>query len=714
VKKIPIQELFDSAVSHHQAERLQVAEKLYLQVLARKPNLPDALHLLGVVYGQTGRPQEGIDLVNRAIALNPKKGSFYFNLGLIHKKTGQKEEALKAFQRAAALKPQDHDAYFELGNALAKLDRFEEAAASFQTALAHKPESAEAWSELTAALRALNRAPDAIVALQHFLKLHPDDAAKRNDLGNLLLSAGRLEESIVCYRRALELKPGMEAAICNLGGALAAVHQLDEAISLLSTLPNLADAVYNLGNAHRHTGDFDLAIATFRRAIELRPDFPMAHNNLATALKDSGKIDEALAAYQTGVDLNPDYAVLRASRIFTLHFSPKYDSQAILQEHLKWNQIHAQPLSSEFQPHLNDRSPDRKLKIGYVSPDFCQHCQSFFTIPLLSNHDHSQFEVICYASVRRPDSYTGRIRGYADVWRNTTGFSDAQVAQLIRDDQIDILVDLAMHMSYNRLLTMARKPAPVSITWLAYPSTTGLPSIDYRLTDPFIDPPGQGDENYAEKSIRLPHTFWCYDPLTTEPQVNNLPALSSGQITFGCLNNYCKVHDQVLHLWQQVLQAVPNSKMLLLTPRGQHREHILQFFDPDRITFIEFLPRAQYLKTYHQIDIGLDTFPYNGHTTSLDSLWMGVPVISLAGNTSVSRAGFSQCSNLGLVDQLVATTPEQFVEKAKSLANDIPTLANLRKSLRQRLQQSPLMNAPQFTKDMESTYRTLWQNWCNR
>ena len=293
---------------------------------------------------------------------------------------------------------------------------------------------------------------------------------------------------------------------------------------------------------------------------------------------------------------------------------------------------------------------------------------SFFTIPLLSHHDHRQFEIFCYADVLRPDAVTERLRGYADVWRSTVGLSDQQLADLVRSDQIDILVDLTMHTADNRLLVFARKPAPVQVTWLAYPGTTGLSTIDYRLTDPYLDPPGLFDAFYSEESIRLPDTFWCYDPLTDQPPVNALPALENGFITFGCLNNFCKVNDGCLALWAQVLRAVPQSRLLLRAPRGQAREHVLARLEQEgiaasRVEFADRQPRLEYLKLYQRIDLGLDPLPYNGHTTSLDAFWMGVPTLTLVGKTVVGRAGWSQLCNLGL-KELAAETPEQYVALA--------------------------------------------------
>ncbi len=302
------------------------------------------------------------------------------------------------------------------------------------------------------------------------------------------------------------------------------------------------------------------------------------------------------------------------------------------------------------------------------------------------------------------------------VWRNIVGLSDEQIAKQIREDRIDILVDLALHMGKNRLLVFARKPAPIQATFAGYPGSTGLETIDYRLTDPYLDPPGLNDQFYSEKSFRLPHTFWCYDPLGANVAVNALPAHSHGHITFGCLSNFCKVNDPVLKLWAQVLKAVDRSRMVILAPEGSHRQRLLDLLQreeiaPDRIEFVTQRPRVPYLELYHRIDVGLDTLPYNGHSTSLDSFWMGVPVITLVGKTVVGRAGVSQLTNLGLTE-LIANTPQEYVRLAAELAGDLPRLAELRRTLRPRMQSSPLMDAAGFARDIEAAYRQMWRTWC--
>jgi predicted O-linked N-acetylglucosamine transferase (SPINDLY family) len=317
--------------------------------------------------------------------------------------------------------------------------------------------------------------------------------------------------------------------------------------------------------------------------------------------------------------------------------------------------------------------------------------------------------------VERPDGHTHRIAGLADVWRDVRMLDDEALAGVVRDDRIDILVDLTMHMASGRPLLFARKPAPIAIAWLAYPGTTGSGAIDYRFTDPRLDPDGFEDQ-YSERSIRLPDSFWCYDPLADQPEVNALPALERGHLTFGCLNNPCKVTESTLHLWGGVMRALPDSRLRLLAPPGRARCRLLQRLAAhgiaaERISFVGFRPRADYLRCYHDIDIGLDTFPYNGHTTSLDSLWMGVPTITRVGETCVGRGGLSQLFQLGLVE-LAAAGDAAFTAAAARLAADLPGLAELRQALRARLERSPLMDAGRFARNIEAAYRGVWRDYC--
>jgi len=565
------------------------------------------------------------------------------------------------------------------------------------------------------------RLVEAEAIYRQILAAEPRHAGALHLLGVVAHQLGRNDVAVDSIRQAIALAPAIPDFHSNLGEAYRATGQLDQAIAAyrkaIALKPNYPEAHYNLGNALSDKRQADEAIASYRQAIALKPELPEAHNNLGVALKDKGQLDEAIAAYRQAIALKPDYPESHSNLAYALHFHPGFDTRAIAREHRCWNQQHAEPLRQFIQPHPNDRTPERRLRIGYVSPDFREHVVGYNMLPLFACHDHDQFEIFCYAQVARPDAFTDRFRASADHWRSTVGLTDEQFATEIRRDQIDILVDLTLHMAHNRLLVFARKPAPVQVTFAGYPGSTGLSTIDYRLSDPYLDPADMDESIYSEQTVRLPHSFWCYDPLDGgDLPVNALPAQANGFITFGCLNNFCKINDAVLRLWARVLHTVPSSRLLLLAPEGSHRQHTLDVLGQqgvarERVAFVCQQPRRKYLELYQRIDLGLDTLPYNGHTTSLDSFWMGVPVVTLVGQTIVGRAGLSQLMNLKL-PELIAQTPEQFVQVAAALAKDLPRLTELRSTLRQRMERSPLMDAPRFARNIEAAYREMWRQWC--
>lgn len=491
-----------------------------------------------------------------------------------------------------------------------------------------------------------------------------------------------------------------------------AAGMLERAVQLN---PRLTVAHANLGVLQAALGRVRDACASYRRALAIEPGLAETHHNLGNALLRGGQLDEALAAFRGAVAASPDRAAYHSDLLFHLHFHPGYDAPAILAEARRWERAHAAGLDRQLARTERDGAPERRLRVGYVSPNFRRHCQAFFLAPLLANHDHEHFEIVCYSDVARPDEWTERLLGHADRIEVVSGVSDAALADRIADDGIDILVDLTMHMAGGRLLTFARRPAPIQVSWLAYPGTTGLSAIDYRLSDPHLDPPDGDASRYAERTLRLPDSFWCYDALASEG-VGPLPAKREGRVAFGSLNNVLKVGEPCVSLWARVLRRVAGSTITLLAPAGDARERLLGLFeaqgvDRARVEFVEYQPREAYLATYGLIDIGLDTIPYNGHTTSLDAMWMGVPVVTLVGSTVVGRAGLCQATNLGL-SELVAWTPEEFVNIAAGLADDLDRLGALRAGLRGRMERSPLMDGPRFARNLEAAYRSVWRAWC--
>jgi protein O-GlcNAc transferase len=703
------------------------------QAIAFNPDSPEAHYNLGNALSDKGQLDEAIAAYRRAVTLDPSHAFAHNNLGNALKEKGQYGQAIASFRRALVLQPRSLELLGNLGNALKANGQLDEATAAYRQVIAVNPNFPHIYNNLSVALKASGQLDEAIATCRQAITLQPNSPVAHNNLGNALHEKGQLDEAITAYRQAIALQPNFPEAHYNVGISLQDNGQLGEAIAAyrraIALKPSYAQAHGNLGNALRERGELDEAIAACHRAMALNPNSPVTSNNLGNALKDQGRLDEAIAAYRQAICLKRDFPEAHSNLLYTLHFHPGFDSRQILAESREWSRKFADALSAGAARHENDRSPGRRLRIGYVSPDFRRHPVGRFLAPVLAHHDRGQFEVFCYSGVRRPDHLTERLRRDADHWRQTTGSSDQALAEQVRHDRIDLLVDLTMHMTENRLLTFARRPAPVQVTWLAYAGTTGLTAIDYRLSDPYLDPPGgtqrqvppdgaqpHDDGEYAEQTIRLPRCYWCYEPGVPTPDVSPLPALEAGHVTFGCLNNFCKATAPTLQLWALLLQTVPRSRLLIHGNPGAYQQGVRRLFSeagvsPERLEFIAFQPVEEYLRQHHRVDIALDPFPYGGGTTTCDSLWMGVPVVTLAGRTAVGRSGVSLLSNLGLTE-LIAATPEQYLAIAAAQAADLPSLARLRSGLRPRMRASALMDGPAFTAGLEAAFREMWRRWC--
>jgi predicted O-linked N-acetylglucosamine transferase (SPINDLY family) len=695
----------------------------YRAALAIRDDFVEAHHNLGLALAAKGQIDAAIQCYHRATSLRSDYAEAWCNLGSALCTKGDLPDAIAALERAIHIRPNYPEALNNLGHILLERGRLSEAIAHFRSAIELRSDFADARHNLSIALQKAGETQAAIGEASKAITLRPAFAQAHNNLGILYQAQGDVPAAIEAFRRALAVQPDYSEAHNNLGNVLRLVGQVSEAIAsyrqAVTMRPCYPEAHNNLGSALQQAGRIVEAISSYRRALEQKPDLAEAHNNLGNAFKDQAELDEAIASYARAAKLSPHDPAAESNRLYTLHFHPDCSPEDILREHLAWNRRFAEPLTRAVRPHDNDPDPSRRLRIGYVSPYFRDHCQALFMTPLLSSHDHKAVEVFCYSDVTCPDAVTTGLKNCANQWRSTVGMGDHQVAELVRGDRIDILVDLTVHMAHNRLPAFARKPAPVQVTWLGYPGTTGLAAMDYRFSDPHLDPESaQRDEVYAERTIRLPDSFWCYDPMSDGPNVSELPMRKNGYVTFGCLNNFCKVTEPTIRLWAEVLVAVADSRLLVLAPRGPAREHLLEKFQregiaPTRIEFADRRPRNKYLELYHRIDIGLDTFPYNGHTTTLDALWMGVPVVSVTGRTAVARGGLSQLSNLGLKN-LAARSPRQFARVAADLAHDRERLAALRSTLRERLIHAPLMDARTFARNIETAFRQIWQAWISQ
>ncbi len=584
-------------------------------------------------------------------------------------------------------------------------------------------EEAQRVFQLGNALAAQGRIDQAVAHYERVLALKPDNVAAHNNLGLMLMAQGKMDQAVAHYERALALNPDDAPTHYNLGLARAAQGKVDQEIAhyqrAVALQPNFAAAHNNLGFTLTAYGKMDQAVAHYERALALKPDYALAHNNLGLTLTAQGKIDQALTHYERALALKPDYAEAHSNLLLTLNYASDKDPVAMYTAHLGFAKRWEASLATSVSAPAKDRSLERRLRIGYVSSDFRQHSIVRFIEPVLAHHDRDRFEVFCYFNnYFQEDEVTVRLKSHADHWRSINGLSDELTAQQIRADQIDILIDLNGHTAKNRLLVFTLRPAPVQVTWLGYPNTTGLSAMNYRITDQFADPVGMTEHLHSEKLIRLPDCFSCYQPYMDAPEVSGLPARAKGYVTFGSFNSLAKITPAVMAVWAQILQAVPGSRLTLkysgLGEKGT-QQTVREVFGtwgiaPERL---ELLGRDRstkaHLERYGSVDIGLDPFPYNGATTTCEALWMGVPVVTLAGKTHAGRVGASQISNLGLTE-FMCHTPEEYVTTAARLANDLERLSTLREELRSRMAASPLTDTQRFTKNLEQAYLVMWKD----
>ena len=610
----------------------------------------------------------------------------------------------------------------EIASDFYRAGRLDEAEGACRTILAGDADNAAALSLLGLLLNRRGRTDEGVRLLRRAVELRPDEPQFLRDLAYILGLCGRHDEAAGLLERSLQLGPAQPHALYSLGVArerggqiAAAERSYREAVALA---PDYADAHNGLGNALRRMGRNDEAVEYHRAAIRLRPDSADAYAGLARGVGELGRQSEATACLRKVVELRPGSARDDSDLLYDLHYDVAISPEELFEEHRRWAQRHAEPLSRQVAPHPNRPDPSRGLRVGYVSADFRAHPVARFQEAVLAHHDHSAFEVFCYSGVAKSDAVTQRLRGYADHWRDVRILSDEQLAEAIRGDRIDVLVDLAGHAAGNRLLTFARCPAPVQVTCNGYMNTTGMKAMGYRFTDALHDPPGMTEHLHTEQLIRLPGCNWCYRPDGNEPEVSPPPCLSNGFVTFGSLNKLNKVTPMIAGLWAEVLKRVAGSRLVLVVNGGDRanpsaRQMLVSRGIPDeRLELLDKAPsRREYLERYRRMDIALDTFPFNGITTTCDALWMGVPVVSLCGRTHASRAGLSILSGVGL-PKLACADGVSYVNCAIQLAADPARRSSTRQNLRKLMESSPLRSERQYACAVEVAFRAVWTQWC--
>ena len=661
-------------------------------------------------------------IVEQALDLRPNRADAWNLLGLVRHEARELDAAAAAFERALELDPDFMLARNNRGRTHLASGEAKAALACFDVVLATDPRHLRALNNRVVALIELGRGAGAEAAVGKALELYPDEAPLHLNLGNALLQQGKGFAAAQAYRKAIELQPDFDEAHFNLSLIYNSPEHLGRAITFLerelAVRGESLDLLNRLAIAYMINSSFAKSEQICRKMIDQTPEFAPAYITLSNVLVRMGDWRGALDSDRKALEVNPDECRIHSNVMFEMNYSPEIEAGAVFEEHRAWSRRHEKPLAERRKTLSPLPGGERRLKIGYVSPDFHAHPVGYLTQGIIRQHDRDRFEIHCYARVANPDDITEDIRHNVDRWHDTEALSDADLADQVVADGIDILVDLSGHTGGNRLLLFALKPAPIQATWLGYFHSTGLEAIDYFITDPYTSPKA-GGQYFSEVPVWLPNTRFCYTPPDYAPDVAPPPVLRNGFITFGTFNKLAKMNDEVVAAWAQILKRLPEAR-LWLKSTGLNEEAVCAQVHsrfsalgiaPERIVMRAASDHITMFEEYGEIDIALDTFPYTGGLTTFEALWMGVPVVTLAGKAVVARQSASALCNLGLAD-LVFDTVEEYVAGAVKLAQDSARLSELRQALRPTMRQSPLCEVAGFTRDLEHLYRRMWRAWC--
>lgn len=664
-------------------EAVEAANEAY--ELADDPAIP--LNNLGNAYRGLGQMDKAKECYEEAVAERDDLPELLSNLAIICSLEGDFDRSIKLLRRCIEVSPAFADAYNNLGTIYLRRGQLEESAEMLQMALKIKPDYVDAINNLAVVLRESGRPEEAIAAYDKALEYQPDSAQILVNLSTALRDMGQIERSTEMTRKAIALDPDCAAAYFSLSSNYQNLNQLDEAIE------------------------------NGLKAFELEPGNPAASCSLGYKLIERGDVEEGIEYIRKSLEISLDPTAFSSS-LLAANYVPDFSPEEVTNMHRDWGVLVGE--NSEVRPHefANKKDPDKRLKIGYISPDFRMHSVYFFAEPFLANHDKSEHEIIAYSALMRPDHKTLTAKVYMDGWREVVGMGGRELVDLIRADEIDILVELAGHTAGNSLTQLIEKAAPVVISGIGYPCTTGLPTVDYRLTDSFCDPVGNEQYN-TETLLRLDPSFWCYRPPQEAPPVSDSPAARNGYVTFASVNTFSKVSPMVQEVWAKLLAAVPNSRLILQSSGTGSKtacEKIRSRFEsfgvnPDRLILKGHSPFNTFMAEFSEVDIVLDPFPFNGGTTTCHNLWMGCPTLTLAGVRHPGRMGVSIMNNVGL-PEFVANSVEEYVQIGAKFASDIPRLVELRKTLRDRMEASPLRDEVGYTRRLEAAYRSVWQSYC--
>lgn len=683
----------------------------------------DAIKLIneGNVIERQGLLDDAMKRYMAAIEKAPKLGRAHLNRGNILQQKGDSEGALSAFDFAINCQPDYAAPYYNKGNLLHQLGRTNEAVASFERAIAVQPQFAEALNNLGIVFRDIDQYKKAADCFRQAIEAKPNFAMAHSNLGNVLQILGTLELAEESCSKALSLDANNAMIQINLGNVLQALGKGDSAIACyrraIEIDPTSAAALNNLGILLHHCDQPDAAIRCFRQALEIDPKLASTHNNLGGSLAH-GQLGQALLCFRRALEIDPSYSDAHSNLLFNLAHSETISPEALYSEHHSFAEKFETPLLALWPKHGNSPDPERQLRIGFVSADLRNHAVAHFVEPVLKElSSFPTLQLHAYYNHTFEDNLSRHLKGYLRAWFPIAALSDSDLAQKIVDDRIDILIDLSGHTGKNRLLTFARKPAPIQVSWIGYPCTTGLRAMDYYIADRCFLPTTRFDNQFSEKIVCLPAST-PFLPISSAPPVNSLPALKNGYLTFASFNRTSKLNRAVIALWSQLLRALPTARLLIgsMPINPSESAPLGDWFADEGIASerLTYHPRSDmnhYLTLHHQVDICLDTFPYSGGTTTNHALWMGVPTLTLDGATPPGRQGAANLAYVGL-EAFIASDAEDFVQKGLSWAKDLPALAEVRNGLRSRFEQSDVRHPKIVAKSLDIALRTMWQRWC--
>ncbi len=709
-----------AAVAHHRAGRFDEAERLYRILAARSSPEPDALHNLGLILRRRGDKAAAAALIRQALSLRPDMAEAHNSLGNLHSDARTFPAAAESYAAAIALKPDYAEAHFNLAGALIALERPEAAVASLETALRLKPDFARAHQRLGEIASAGGRFEDAVAVFAAAARFDPGLAAAHDARGVVLQRLGRLLEAEAAHRRAIALTPDLAEPHTNLGTALQRLGRPEEAAQsyeeALRHAPDHVAALTNLGAVLQRLGRFAPAVERLERALTLAPDAADAWVNLGLAHQRLGHIATAEECFRRAMAIRPADAHAHSNLIFLLDFDPARNAAAQQAERRRWAARHAAGLIPAVG-HDNAPEPERRLRVGYLSADFRAHSAAFAFAAVLLNHDQGAVESVCYSGALREDEWSARFRAKARLWRPVEGMSDEALAERIRGDRIDILVDLSGHSAGNRLPVLARKPAPLQLTAWGHANGTGLPAVDYLLADRVLVPPEEASL-FAERIHYLPSAFALTAP-DDLPPLTPLPAIRGGTITFGCLNRLAKLTAASVEIFAAVLDRVAGARLVLKAREFEDAAARLEVtarfaacgIAADRLRLLGASDHRNHLAAYGEVDIALDPLPHGGGISVMEALWMGVPTVALPGLAPSHRMAASILTAAGL-EEFIARNSEDYLAIAAAWADRVGALAELRAGLRARLGARPLGNGPLYARLVEAAYRAMWREWC--